>query len=205
MPVGSLGSSHFPSAHYGNRLTVFALRDPENLVDFARVSILTLLVCHIYHTTPYMVPWTCNLHLGGFADDDAGYIRACLVTGSQNLGSCRKSGHHIENHDGFHFGSSASEKVHEMNALEVNFLGSTVTVPIATMPSLHTSLLQGCMTAPGHAWLLRAAAGDAWLRRAPLGCGALRRGTRDPRLQPHPPPPPPPAPHLHDKKDAMPG
>ena len=62
-----------------------------------------------------------------------------------------------------------------MNALEVNFLGPAVTVPVTTMPSLRTSLLQGCMAAPG----------DAWLRRAPLGCGALHPRPPLATLQPH--------------------
>ena len=84
-----------------------------------------------------------------------------LVPGSQNLGSCRKSGHHIENpvtRHKFHFGSTASEKVHEMIALEAHFLGHTITVFVTTMPSLHTSLLQGCL--------------------ARQGKGATRRGTQ---------------------------
>ena len=48
--------------------------------------------------------------------------------------------------------------MHEMIALEAHFLGHTITVFVTTMPSLHTSLLQGCL--------------------ARQGKGATRRGTQ---------------------------
>ena len=81
--------------------------------------------------------------------------------------------------------------VHEMDALEAHFPGHTLTAPITTMPSLHTSLLQGSwqrLATRGSAGPPSAATGGPWLLRAAPGCCALLRGTRDPRLQPHTPP-----------------
>ena len=81
------------------------------------------------------LPHKLSLHEGdtspdGPGDDGTGdVLRACLVAGTQNLGSCRKSDHDIENpvtQIRFHFGSVVGEleKVHEINALWVQARGT---------------------------------------------------------------------------------
>ena len=86
---------------------------------------------------------------GGFSSVQFLFLVTCrqFSSGSQVQRSCRKSGQHIETpvtRNGFHLMRQRTS-AYTTQQNHYAWPNRTVTRPITTMPSLHTSLLQGCL------------------------------------------------------------